>query len=148
MIGDYTRRSFLDGLLGVATLGWIGSVLYPVLSYLKPPPPPVRSGPVRLSPSATERIEREAFTIVSAAGKRILVFRDGDRNLRALDARCTHEGCTVQYVPKESVVWCACHNARFDEQGRVISGPPPRPLGRYIVKKDGAGNVFVHQESA
>ena len=77
---------------------------------------------------------------------RILVFRDQSQQLRALDARCTHEGCTVQYVPAEGGVWCACHNARFDVEGRVLAGPPPRPLPRYAVREDDEGNVLVTVE--
>ena len=30
-----TRRSFLDTLLGVGAVGWLGTVLYPVVEYLK-----------------------------------------------------------------------------------------------------------------
>jgi len=29
------------------------------------------------------------------------------------------------------VIWCACHNGRFDLDGRVLSGPPPRPLAAF-----------------
>jgi hypothetical protein len=32
-----SRRQFLNVLLGGGILGWLGSVIYPVLSYLKPP---------------------------------------------------------------------------------------------------------------
>ena len=52
-------------------------------------------------------------------------------------ARCTHEGCTVQFVPGESVVWCACHNGFYDLSGNVVSGPPPRPLERFVVNQRG-----------
>jgi len=73
----------------------------------------------------------------------ILDDEDPQRRLRACEARCTHEGCTVQYVPGESVVWCACHNGRFDLDGRVLSGPPPRPLARWVAQRDPDGSVSV-----
>ena len=76
------------------------------------------------------------FVIVPVSGKRAIVFRDDGGAVRAFDAKCTHEGCTVQYVPGESAIWCACHNARFDTDGRVLSGPPPRPLPRYTAHED------------
>jgi len=47
--------------------------------------------------------------------------------LRATSAKCTHEGCTVRYKADESIIWCACHNGRFDLDGRVLSGPPRAP---------------------
>jgi len=65
-----------------------------------------------------------------------------------LDAKCTHEGCTVQYVPGEDVVWCACHNARFATDGRVLSGPPPKPLPSYDVRRDEDGTIVVTPEAA
>ena len=45
--------------------------------------------------------------------------------------------CTVQYDQEASVIWCACHNGKFDLNGRVISGPPPRPLEPYQVNVRG-----------
>jgi Rieske Fe-S protein len=53
----------------------------------------------------------------------------------------------VQYVPGDGIVWCACHNGRFDLDGRVLSGPPPRPLPSYAVHEDD-GDVIVSTESA
>jgi Rieske Fe-S protein len=99
-----------------------------------------------LTPAERDALDQKPFVIVPVAGTRVLVFRDADRQLRALDARCTHEGCTVQYVPGEAIIRCACHNARFDAAGRVLSGPPPKPLPRYQVREDEAGDVLVTTE--
>jgi len=149
-VGEATRsrRSFLDLLLGLGTLGWLASVLYPVLRYLTPLPSSGPGGPVKLSPEQVATLQRERFVIVPAQGRRVLVFQDPAQTLRALDARCTHEGCTVKFVPGESVIWCACHNGRFDLDGRVISGPPPRPLAQYIAKQDAQGGVVVTPQQA
>ena len=40
------------------------------------------------------------------------------------------------------------HNARFDLDGRVLSGPPPRPLQEYQVHRDDNGSVILNLESA
>jgi cytochrome b6-f complex iron-sulfur subunit len=141
-----TRRSFLDLLLGTTLVGFVGSVLYPVLRYLKPLPAAGPAGPVRLTRAEIGTLETKRFVIVPAAGTRVLVLRDERHALRALDARCTHEGCTVQYVPAQGGIWCACHNARFDLDGRVLSGPPPKPLPRFAVHEDDEGNVLVSTE--
>lgn len=143
-----TRRRFLDVLLGSAAAGTLASVLYPVLRYLKPLPAAGIGGPTRLSAAEVEALERKRFVIVPVAGKRVIVLRDREGRLRALDARCTHEGCTVQYVEGESVIWCACHNGRFDLEGRVLSGPPPRPLPPYIAKQDEHGAIVLMPETA
>lgn len=142
-----TRRSFLDLLLGVTAGAWVGTVLYPIVRYLKPLQAASLTGSSRLDAAAVSKLVKASFVIVPFGGKRVLVFRDTQSRLRALDAKCTHEGCTVQYVPNESAIWCACHNARFDIEGNVVSGPPPRPLPRFSVREDSDGNILLGQES-
>jgi len=144
----HSRRGFLDWILGLGAIGWLGSVLYPVIRYLSPQQGSSAAGPVKLSGEDLQQLQRRLFTIVRSGTNRILVFEDGNQQVRALDAKCTHEGCTVQFVPGEAVVWCACHNGRFDLDGRVLSGPPPRPLPRYLVKREGDGSVSVALEKA
>lgn len=141
-----TRRGFLDLLLGLTVVGTLASIFYPVLRYLKPLPDAGPGGPVRLTRAEVGSLESKRFVIVPVAGTRVLVFRDQDLTLRAFDARCTHEGCTVQYVAAEAAIWCACHNARFDVEGRVLSGPPPRPLPRYGVREETDGSVLITTE--
>jgi Rieske Fe-S protein len=34
----------------------------------------------------------------------------------------------VGYQPDLGCIRCACHEGRFDLDGRVLSGPPPAPL--------------------
>ena len=144
----HTRRGFLDVLLGFAAAGSLASVVYPILRYLTPLPAAGPAGPVRLGPEQLQALDRQHFTIVPLGGTRALVFRAADQVVRALDARCTHEGCTVQFVPGESVIWCACHNARFDLDGRVLSGPPPKPLPAYVVREDDDGGVVITKQPA
>lgn len=143
-----TRRRFLDLLLGASLVAWAASVLYPVIRFLKPLPQAGPSGPTRLTRAEVDKLERAGFVIVPVGSKRAIVFQDAQAKVRALNAKCTHEGCTVQYVAGESVIWCACHNGRFDLDGRVLAGPPPRPLARYNVQRDNDGNVTLSVEPA
>jgi len=138
-----TRRSLLDVLLGSGLLGFFASIVYPMLRYLKPIAPQDGAGALRLNKDEQAKLEKEHSLIVRHGAKRILVFEDPQQKLCALEARCTHEGCTVQYVPGDSLIWCACHNGRFDLEGRVISGPPPRPLARWLAQRDPDGAVTV-----
>ncbi|MDH3520314.1 MAG: Rieske (2Fe-2S) protein [Myxococcales bacterium] len=130
-------------MLRLSALGWLASVLYPVIRYLKPLPLQGPTGPVRLSQAEVLKIEHDKFAIVPIGRTRVLVFEDPEGELRALDAKCTHEGCTVRYVPGESLIWCPCHNGRFDLTGRVLAGPPPRPLARHTAIRDDAGSITV-----
>ena len=57
-----SRRKFINLLLGGGLLGWLGSIFYPVFSYLKPPPVPeanvnsVKAGPVADFPKNSGKI--------------------------------------------------------------------------------------------
>jgi cytochrome b6-f complex iron-sulfur subunit len=142
------RRTVLDLLLKVTLVGWLGSILYPVISYLRPLPTQGPTGPVGLAWADVEKLDREKFVIVPIGSKRVLVLEDGDGELHALDARCTHEGCTVRYLPGEALISCACHNARFDLAGRVLAGPPPRPLPKHSARREADGGVVVAVSTA
>ena len=141
-----TRRRFLDVVLGASGAAWLASVLYPVLRYLKPLPRPGSAGPTRLTRDEVAKLEKNHFVIVPVGGKRVLVLQNAAQEILALDAKCTHEGCTVQYLAGESAIWCACHNARFDLDGRVLSGPPPRPLPRYAAERQEDGGILIVAE--
>jgi menaquinol-cytochrome c reductase iron-sulfur subunit len=48
--------------------------------------------------------------------------------------RCAHLGCPVAYSAGGDVYSCPCHGGAYDSFGRVVAGPPPRPLDRFDVK--------------
>jgi cytochrome b6-f complex iron-sulfur subunit len=71
--------------------------------------------------------------IVKFGTRPVLLIHASETNWRAFSAVCTHLNCTVQYQEASHQIWCACHNALYDMNGRVVSGPPPRPLEEYTV---------------
>lgn len=64
----------------------------------------------------------------------IYVLTENGRDFIALSNICTHLGCRVRWVADREQFYCPCHVGIFDKEGNVISGPPPRPLDRYMVK--------------
>lgn len=60
----------------------------------------------------------------------------------AFDPRCTHLGCPYAWNEPGRVFECVCHGGVFDLDGRVLDGPPPRPLDRWPVRLEG-GRVWV-----
>ena len=48
-------------------------------------------------------------------------------------ARCTHLGCTPNWMPLENKFKCPCHGSGFRRTGRNFAGPAPRPLERLKV---------------
>jgi cytochrome b6-f complex iron-sulfur subunit len=141
-----SRRHFLDLILGASFLGWLISIVYPIIRYLKPLPQTGPTGPTRLTRDEASKLEQNKFVIVPVSGQRVIVLQANDQ-LHAFSAKCTHEGCTVTFLPAQSVIWCPCHDGRFDDlNGRVLSGPPPRPLTKYAVQRQPDGGIVVSEE--
>ena len=138
------RRTFLRHLLNGGVLALAGAALYPITRYLNPP----RGAEA----SVSNVVAAKAGELATNAAK---IFRFGNRpgilvhtpqgELKAFSAVCTHLNCTVQYDQNTSVIWCACHNGKFDLNGRVISGPPPKPLEPYQVNVRGDDIVVSKQ---
>lgn len=142
---DQSKRKFLGVLLGGSLLAWIGSVLFPVFSYLKPP----KQAEVEVKSVKVGKltdIEKDSGMIVRFGNRPVILVRTASDEFRAFDGTCTHLDCTVQYKKDMGVIWCACHNGKYDLTGRNISGPPPRPLQPYRVVIQG-DEVFVAKES-
>ncbi len=139
-----SRRGFLDVLLGIGVVGAVASALFPIYKYLTPLPRRIGGAIVKLTKDQVQKLMgRKRSVIVRAGGEKVIVFDDPQGKVRALNAKCTHEGCTVQYKPGDGVIWCACHNGFYDLDGRVISGPPPRPLARYAVNQSGDEEISI-----
>ena len=140
-----SRRGLLEALLGAGFLAWIGSIVFPVIRYLSPLEESGGADQVTLEDKQKKDLDGAGFAIVPLGTERVLVLKDSGGKLRALSAKCTHEGCTVQYKPEDALIWCACHNGRFDLDGRVLSGPPPRPLAAYKVSGSLTTKVVVEK---
>jgi Rieske Fe-S protein len=64
-----------------------------------------------------------------ATSKQQVVFIDREgEGYRALSATCQHLGCRVHFDVAKQQYLCPCHGGVYDRQGRVLAGPPPRPL--------------------
>ena len=63
----------------------------------------------------------------------VFLVRDGDQ-VKALSATCTHLGCQVRWDHEGKRFRCPCHGGAYDAHGRVIEGPPPRPLDTIDVR--------------
>lgn len=88
----------------------------------------------------TER-KRDAW-IVTERVSYAWVVTSNNRDFIVFDPRCTHLACPYRWDDKRKQFLCPCHTAIFDVDGRVIAGPPPRPLDRYPVKVVG-GRLLI-----
>jgi cytochrome b6-f complex iron-sulfur subunit len=121
----------------------MAAVVYPVLKYLTPLKDAGGANKVTLTDAQKEELASVGSLITRIGSDRVIVFKKKDEKLGALSAKCTHEGCTVQFLPNDGVIWCACHNGKFAPDGRVISGPPPRPLAALTVEGNLSGTVSI-----
>ena len=65
------------------------------------------------------------------------VVKDATSRITAFGPQCTHLGCAYHWEDSKNEFLCPCHNSLFAIDGRVVSGPAPRPLDRYETKLDG-----------
>jgi Rieske Fe-S protein len=49
----------------------------------------------------------------------------------AISTRCMHLGCPVRWVTPSQRFVCPCHGGVYDAIGKVVGGPPVRPLDRF-----------------
>ncbi len=127
------RRKFVNSLLGIGGIGGLLTIIYPALSFLKPPKSAkpnvnsVKAGMASVFPSNSSKI-------VKFGRIPVLLVKSEEGDFIALSGTCTHLDCIVQYKEDTKQIWCACHNGIYDLKGRNVSGPPPRSLDNYIVK--------------
>lgn len=144
-----SRRGFLEVVLGGGTLATLGAILYPMAKFLTPP----ETAEANLS-QLTLPFKRADIDADPKKAKYFkygrdlgIVFINATGELKALAATCTHLDCTVQHRPDLGIIWCSCHNGRYDTEGKNISGPPPKPLAVYRVLEDG-DEILVSREDA
>lgn len=54
----------------------------------------------------------------------------------AYSPSCTHLGCAYHWDPQAKDFLCPCHTSVFAIDGKVLAGPAPRPLDRFVTRVD------------
>lgn len=108
----------------------------------------------RVTDISAVEFSKTMFQYVSSAGyvrekKKRFVWtrREEDGAVTAFSPKCTHMGCNVAWNSGSRRFECPCHGGRYDEQGRVLAGPPPRPLERYETRIEN-DIVFLKESKA
>jgi menaquinol-cytochrome c reductase iron-sulfur subunit len=75
----------------------------------------------------------------------VLLRRTGDGQVKALNVRCPHLGCSIEYKPAEGNLFCPCHKARFDLSGARLEedSMSPRDLDELDVEVVNGTEVWV-----
>jgi Rieske Fe-S protein len=134
--------------VGVVALPTVGFALAPIFD--KPDEQWEAVGPPDDFVSDTYR--QSVITIVDGigdTGKTTVYIRQGSADLDedpesyiAISTRCAHLGCPVRFVRAAGNFICPCHGGVYDFEGKVIGGPPVRPLDRFQTRVRG-GNLEI-----
>ena len=140
----FTRKEFLTLAAWGAFLGGLGGTLLSALRYIIPQ--------VTFDPPSLFKIgkpEEYAIGDVSEIWKkkhRIWVVRDAPTEgggIYAIFARCTHLGCTPNWLAGQNKFKCPCHGSGYRKSGVNFEGPAPRPLERCRVALADDGQILV-----
>jgi len=140
----FSRRAFLNGLIG----GWAAALgaafIRPVIKYILPPTPE----PDQVSLPLADVKDMAAGSVHGFAwgNKPGLLKKAEDGSFIAFVGVCTHLDCNVSYIPEQKRFYCACHEGWYDENGLNIAGPPPSPLRRLEVSVEG-GEMIVRKQA-
>ncbi|MDO8462463.1 MAG: Rieske 2Fe-2S domain-containing protein [Deltaproteobacteria bacterium] len=136
----WTRREFFGFAGWGAFLSAIGVGLLSFLRMLYPrvlfePSAIFKAGPISdyVVGEVSEKYKEE---------QRVWIVREEDR-LYAIQAICTHLGCTPRWLSLENKFKCPCHGSGFTKDGINFEGPAPRPLERLKVTLDEEQNLVV-----
>jgi cytochrome b6-f complex iron-sulfur subunit len=140
-----TRRGFLGLLIMLGSLlASYGTAAAYVIGFVYPRRR--ERVPQRVYVTDVTTLRREGQKIFRDLGGREAVLIEAADGYRAISTTCTHLGCRALWQPEHNRFHCPCHDASFDADGNVVSGPPPRPLSRYEVVAEG-DSIFVVMHS-
>ncbi|MEW6285176.1 MAG: ubiquinol-cytochrome c reductase iron-sulfur subunit [Chloroflexota bacterium] len=157
-----SRRNFIKGVTAVVG-GLITTVIgIPTIAYLIDPAlresakeawiPVGKLADMPIGkpvPFSFTRVQVNGWERTSTSHGGFVIRKSEDPNdLLILNSRCTHLACTVNWNEDSRVYLCPCHDAKFNQQGEVLDGPPPRPLDHYDefrVTDEGVLEIFYKE---
>jgi Rieske Fe-S protein len=81
--------------------------------------------------------------------QKAILLRLDEEQFVAYSGKCTHLSCAVYWHAERGELVCPCHEGVFDPRtGSVTAGPPPRPLERIVLRREGDAIIAVEQVPA
>lgn len=152
------RRSFLTGIIGVVAGAVAALVGLPAIGYIVSPGVKqanedtwITLGPLSsLTPGVPagfpfSRAIRDGWVESSQTGVAYAITHDG-QTVRVLSDICTHLSCRMTWHADGQMFVCPCHDGFFDADGKLISGPPPRPMDEFESKIED-GQIMILLEA-
>lgn len=119
------RRFFLATMLGGIGAALAVAAGWPVWRYLSPAD---ATGERAKATLPRAQIEVGIAHFFQFRGHPAVVLQKAPGEFVAFSAVCTHLGCIVQWLADKQEFFCPCHAGRFSRDGKVLGGPPPKPL--------------------
>jgi cytochrome b6-f complex iron-sulfur subunit len=138
-----TRREFCNFLALTSTALFIGAAGFAGKSALDARNEPVFTpAPI---PNAANMPVGSALNFRYPTEKdTAILVRVSETEYYAYGQKCTHLSCPVYYEKEHGRFECPCHEGAFDvKTGKVLYGPPPRPLDWIEVKRQPNGEVLA-----
>jgi len=140
-----TRRQFAGFLVLTSLAMLVGNVWILAKSWLGKPARDVQSA---IPGASNLPVGGSTVFDYPETGEPCLLIRRSQDEFVAFSQKCTHLSCAVTYSKDTDRIECPCHNGYFSPRdGRVLQGPPPRPLPRVLLERRGADIVAVGMAS-
>jgi menaquinol-cytochrome c reductase iron-sulfur subunit len=142
-----TRRSFYSAAINGLGALITAALALPAAAYLLIKPKSQKQGAwvdaADLNQLQIKKPEEVVFRRTRIDGWRVVnekttawVVRMDDQNVVAYTPQCTHLGCAYHWDEQQKNFLCPCHTSVFSIDGKVLSGPAPRPLDRFETRVD------------
>ena len=92
-----------------------------------------------------ELVERDGW-LERRDAKSVWVVRHSEDSFTVFNGRCVHLGCAYSWQEGQQEFACPCHGGRYALDGKVIGGPPPRPLDTLRWRVEGGNLVVEYQD--
>jgi menaquinol-cytochrome c reductase iron-sulfur subunit len=137
-----TRRKFLSyvvngigGLIAASVaVPLIGNFLSPAWKKSQKPTIPIaRADQIPVGTPTYIRFEERVpdAWVITTESEGVWVYTKDGKDFILFDPHCTHLRCPYYWDAQSLTFVCPCHGGKFDINGNVIGGPPPRPLDRW-----------------
>ncbi len=115
------RRKLLRFLTAFLGLFGLGAILSAIIAFLTPPRSALKKvGGWQVVGTLSEF--KENSLVKTYFGLPIILIKNG-KGLFSFSTICPHLGCIVIWDEKKKHFICPCHDAIFDEGGRILKGP-------------------------